>query len=184
MFDQVSQKRRLIAFQGAEASARAIPLADFLVKFPSYERVLSIASNHLLLTSELTGNMNDDKIKILNSLKSGQFYISFDALGDPKGFEAYMFNDRTQKKYSMGSNVAASQDLKMYFKLPAEPDSFYEVVLYRNGVRADTMNTFEGVFPLEGKGTYRLQVRISPTLPLPDAIKWLTWIYTNNFYVN
>ena len=184
LFDQVSQKRRLVAFQGAEASARAIPLADFLVKFPSYERVLSIASNHLLLTSELTGNMADDKVKILNSLKSGQFYISFDALGDPKGFEAYLFSDRNQKKYSMGSNVSQTQDLKMYFKLPAEPDSFYEVVLYRNGVRADTMNTFEGVFPLEGKGTYRLQVRISPTLPLPDAIKWLTWIYTNNFYVN
>jgi hypothetical protein len=154
------------------------------VKFPSYERVLSMASNHLLLTSELTGNMNDDKQKILQALKAGQFYISFDALGDPTGFEAYMFNDHSQRKFSMGSSLNLSDGPKIYFKLPAEPNSFYEVVLYKNGVRADTMNTFEGVFNLQEKGTYRLQVRISPTLPLPDAIKWLSWIYTNNFYVN
>lgn len=183
LFDQVSQKRKLVAFQGAEASARAIPLADWLVKFPSYERVLSISSNHLLLTSELSGNMNSDKTKILAGLKSGQFYICFDALGDPKGFEAYLLDETKQKKYSMGSSVKSAQDMKFYFKLPVEPTSFYEVVLYKNGERLDTLNTFEGLFPVQGPGVYRIQVRISPRFPLPDAIKWLTWIYTNNFYI-
>jgi len=187
MFDEVSQRRKFVAFQGAEASARAIPLTDWLVKFPSYESVLSISSNHLLLTSELTGNMGKDKHKILSALKSGQFYICFDALGDPKGFETYIFDDILQKRYSMGAAINGSKKrsnkLQLYFKLPVEPTSFYEVVLLKNGVRADTLNTFEGVFPIQGAGVYRLQVRISTRLPLPDAIKWLTWIYTNNFYV-
>jgi hypothetical protein len=183
LFDQVSQKRTLVAFQGAEASARAVPLADWLIKFPSYERVLSISSNHLLLTSELSGNMNLDKVKILDGLKSGQFYICFDALGDPKGFETYLFDETNQKKYSMGATVKESKNIAFYFKLPVEPTSFYEVVLFKNGQRADTLNTFEGVFPLQDPGTYRLQVRIAAGLPLPDATKWLTWIYTNNFYV-
>lgn len=183
LFDQVSQTRRLVAFQGAEASARAIPLADWLIKFPSYERVLSMSSNHLLLTSELTGNMNEDKNKILAALKNGQFYICFDALGNPNGFETYLFNEANQKKYSIGSEIPYSPDQRFYFKLPVEPTSYYEVVLLKNGERVDTLNTFEGVFPLQGPGTYRLQVRISPRLPLPDAIKWLTWIYTNNFYI-
>ena len=165
LFDQVSQQRRFVAFQGAEASARAIPLANLLVKFPSYERVLSMSSNHLLLTSELTGNMNDDKQKILAALKKGQFYVCFDALGDPKGFETYIFNTQTQKKYALGSEVQQSENLRVYFKLPVEPTSFYEVVLYKNGERIDTLNTFEGILPLQGKGTYRLQVRISPRLP-------------------
>lgn len=183
MFDQVSQDRKFVAFQGAEASARAIPLADWLVKFPSYESVLSISSNHLLLTSELTGNMIKDKVKILTALKSGQFYICFDALGDPKGFETYILDEITQKKYSMGSSISATENFHFYFKLPAEPTSFYEVILLKNGKRIDTLNTFEGIFPIQGPGVYRIQVRISPRLPLPDAIKWLTWIYTNNFYV-
>lgn len=183
LFDQVSQTRRFVAFQGAEASARAIPLADWLVKFPSYERVLSISSNHLLLTSELTGNMNEDRNKILAALKKGQFYICFDALGNPNGFETYLFSENHPHKHSIGSEVSYSDDLRLYFKLPAEPTSFYEIVLLKNGERVDTINTFEGVLPLQGPGTYRLQVRISPRFPLPDAIKWLTWIYTNNFYV-
>jgi hypothetical protein len=183
LFDETSQKRKFVAFQGAEASARAIPLADWLVKFPSYERILSIASNHLLLTSELSGNMNEDRKKILTTLKNGQFYICFDALGDPKGFESYIYEDGSVKKYSFGSTVSNLKNLKLYFKLPSEPTSFYEVVLLKNGQRVDTLNTFEGLFTLKGPGTYRLQVRISPRLPLPDAIKWLTWIYTNNFYI-
>lgn len=183
LFDQVSQQRRFVAFQGAEASARAIPLADWLIKFPSYERVLSIASNHLLLTSELTGNMNEDKTKILAALKSGQFYICFDALGEPKGFEAYLLDEVSNKRYSIGASIPLNKNLRFYFKLPAEPTSFYEVVLLKNGKRVDVLNTFEGIFPLSGPGVYRIQVRISPRLPLPDAIKWLTWIYTNNFYL-
>ncbi len=183
LFDEISQKRKFIAFQGAEASARAIPLADWLVKFPSYERVLSIASNHLLLSSELSGNMTEDRKKILSALKNGQFYICFDALGDPKGFETYIYQEGSQKKYSLGSYVSQVKNLKLYFKLPAEPTSFYEVILLKNGKRIDTLNTFEGIFNISDSGTYRIQVRISPRLPLPDAIKWLTWIYTNNFYI-
>ncbi len=183
LFDEVSQKRKFVAYQGAEASARAIPLADWLIKFPSYERVLSIASNHLLLTSELSGNIFEDRKKILDSLKNGQFYICFDALGDSKGFEAYVYDESNQKKYSIGSTAPHSKNLKLYFKLPSEPTSYYEVILIKDGVRADTLNTFEGIFRLNQPGVYRLQVRISPRLPLPDAIKWLSWIYTNNFYV-
>ncbi len=182
-FDKVSQKRRFVATAGAEASARTIPWADWLIKFPSYERSLSIVSNHLLLSSELTGNMQTDRESILTALKNGQFYLCFDALGDPKGFQTYLLTEQDQKRIPLGSEVKNQKSLKIYFKLPAEPTAYYEVVLYKNGEAVDILNTFEGVFPLKGAGTYRLQVRISPRLPLPDAVKWLTWIYTNNYYV-
>lgn len=183
LFDQASQKRKMVAISGAEASARAIPFADWLLKFPSYERSLSITSNHLLLSSELTGNMSFDNKKILDALKQGQFYICFDALGDPTGFEAYLLEEKLSTKKPMGSELKFSKNMKIYFKLPAEPTAFYEVILIKNGERVDTVNTYEGLFDISGPGVYRLQVRISPRLPLPDAIKWLTWIYTNNFYV-
>jgi hypothetical protein len=32
-------------------------------------------------------------------------------------------------------------------------------------------------------GVYRLEVRVIPLLPLPDAKKWIGWIYTNPFFV-
>lgn len=127
--------------------------------------------------------MRTDRESILTALKKGQFYLCFDALGDPKGFQTYLLTEQDQKRFPLGSEVKNQKSLKIYFKLPAEPTAYYEVVLYKDGTAVDILNTFEGVFPLKGSGTYRIQVRISPRLPLPDAIKWLTWIYTNNYYV-
>ena len=182
IFDQISQKRNISLFLGAEVTAKAIPITNLIMKFPSYERVLSVGSQHLLLTSELTGNINIDKIKIIQALKKGQFYIAFDELGETTGFEIYSENLKNKKKSFMGDAIAFQKDQKIYYKLPSEPNIFFEVVLYKNGIRLDHLNTFEGSFLIKTPGVYRVQVRLSPQLPLPDAIKWLSWIYTNNFY--
>ncbi len=182
IFDQISQKRRFSMFLGAEASARAIPMTNLIMKFPSYERVLGVGSQHLLMTSELTGNIDIDKYQIVDSLKNGKFYLAFDELGDSAGFETYVINGKEKKHFLLGDEIQFNQDLKIYYKLPSEPNIFFEVVLFKNGVRVDHLNTYEGVFQIKFPGVYRIQVRLSPKLPLPDAIKWLTWIYTNNFY--
>lgn len=182
IFDQLSQLKKVSFFVGAEATARAIPFADWLIKFPSYEMTFNIASQHVFLTSELTGDIANDTQKVLAALKRGHSYVAFDALGDPTGFETYITESR--KKIFTGEDITYTKNLRLYYKLPAEPIPFYEVVLYKNGQRIDHLNTFEGLFSIDSPGVYRLQVRLSPTFPLPDATKWITWIYTNNFYVN
>lgn len=181
VFDRLSQIKKVGFFMGAEATARAIPFADWLVKFPSYEMNFNIASQHIFLTSELTGDIDYDNGKILAALKQGHSYVAFDAVGDAAGFETYIIDGH--KKIFTGDDVPFNKGLRLYYKLPAEPIPFYEVVLFKNGHRIDHLNTFEGVFTLKTAGVYRLQVRLSPSLPLPDATKWITWIYTNNFYV-
>ncbi len=181
IFDQLSQKKRVVFFMGAEATAKAIPFADWLVKIPSYESSFSIASQHLLLTSELSGDLELDKIKITQALKNGNSYVGFDALGDTNGFEIYM--TQLKQKYFNSDQIHWGKKLKIFYKLPAEPSVFYEVILFKNGVRFDHLNTFTGEFIIPEPGVYRVQVRLSPRLPLPDAIKWITWIYSNNFYV-
>lgn len=181
-FDQLSQLKKVSFFMGAEATARAIPFADWLIKFPSYEMSFNIASQHVFLTSELTGDITNDSQKVLEALKRGHSYVAFDALGDPTGFETYITENR--KKTFTGEDITFTKNLRLNYKLPVEPIPFYEVVLFRNGQRVDHLNTFEGLFAIDKPGVYRLQVRLSPTFPLPDATKWITWIYTNNFYVN
>lgn len=182
IFDQISQKKKFSLFLGAEASARAIPITNLIMKFPSYERVLSVGSQHLLLSSELTGNIELDKVQIIHALKNGQFYVAFDELGDPTGFETYVINGKSKKYFFLGDSIPYGHDQQIYYKLPSEPNIFFEVVLFKNGIRVDHLNTFEGIFKIKGPGVYRIQVKLSPRLPLPDATKWLTWIYTNNFY--
>lgn len=181
LFDNVSQKRRFVAFAGAEASARAIPFADFLVKFPSYQRLFNVFNTHIILKSELTGQLASDREKVIEALAAGQFYIGMDLIGNPKGFSAILKDGH--KGYLMGSKVKLRKGQHLQVELPGEPNSFFEIVLYRNGLRAETINAAQANFEIKEPGTYRIQVRVCPQLPLPDAKRWLTWIYTNNFYV-
>jgi hypothetical protein len=181
LLDQVSQERDIVGFAGAEASARAIPIANYLIKFPSYQRSFELYTNHVLLKSELTGNTVSDRQKIFSALKSGQFYLAFDLIGDPKGFIAYI--DEKGRTYPMGSRLKFSKNLSLKVRIPVEPVEFFEIVVYRNGIRHETYNTSEVDVPINEPGVYRIQVRVSPALPLPDGKKWISWIYTNPFYI-
>jgi len=181
LFDKTNQHQKLFAFAGAEASARAIPLANYLIKFPSYQRNFEIATNHVLLASELTGNLNSDRQKILSALKKGQFYLAFDALGDPKGFVATI-EDRG-RSHMIGSQVKLTKGMSLNVHIPGPPKNFFEIVVYKNGERVLTANEPEVSMPITESGVYRVQVRVAVSMPLPDANRWISWIYTNPFYV-
>lgn len=184
IFDILSQKQKQNMYLSSEATAKAIPFANWLVKFPSYENIFEIASERIIITSELSHNIKNDKISLFRALKSGSFYISIDSLGDSNGFESYISDSNTNQYTLMGDSTQLTTNLKLHFKLPKEPNVFHEVVLYKNGERIDHLNTVSGDFIIKTKGVYRLQVRLNVNLPFPDAHKWLTWIFTNNFYVN
>ncbi len=181
LFDQVSTERPFYGFLGSEASARALPFTNTVLKFPSYERTFEVMSTHLLLQSELTGNFSSDRKKILSALRNGQFYLAFDLIGNPKGFSASV-ESKTQI-YPLGSVIHFKPGMKLNVQLPAKPNVFFEVVVYRNGSRYVTGNEQSLEFEIQEPGTYRIQVRVSPYLPLPDAKRWLTWIYTNPFFI-
>lgn len=182
LFDRSSLQQKIFAYAGAEASARAIPLANYLIRFPSYQRNFEIATNHVLLTSELTGNLTSDRQKIFSALKKGQFYLAFDALGDPKGFVASL-EDRTGRSYPMGSEIRLSKGMTLNVRLPSPPKNFFEIVIYKNGERFKTINEAEVSLPITEPAVYRVQVRIAVSMPLPDANRWISWIYANPFYV-
>lgn len=182
-FDQISMNKKFVMYLGAEASARAIPITNLIMKFPSYERIFGVASQHILLPSELTGNIIKDRESVVSALVKGQFYIAFDELADPMGFETHVISNK-KRHYLLGEEIPFSSDLKIYYRLPSEPLVFFEVVLFKNGRRIDHLNTSQGTFSISSPGVYRIQVRVSPRLPLPDAVKWLSWVYTNNFYIN
>lgn len=181
LWDQLSTNQNMLAFSGADASAKAVPWADYLLKFPSYQKSFEITSNHILLNSELTGSYTKDRLKIFNALKKGNFYLSLDLLGDPKGFVAYV--EGKDKVHMMGERFPFQKNLKIKARLPIEPKDFYEIVLVKNGERDYTVNQKTMEFVIPEPGVYRIIVRVSPLFPLPDAKKWVTWIYTNNFYI-
>ncbi|HEY1079841.1 MAG TPA: hypothetical protein VGE46_07080 [Bdellovibrio sp.] len=182
LLDKLSQQRRAVVYGGTEASARVIPLANYFIRFPSYKRSFEFMSNHILLRSELTGSFNNDRQKVFSALKNGNFYISLDMLGDPKGFVATI-EDET-RSHLMGSSVKLGKNMNLKVSLPLKPKDFFEIMIVRNGDVVARINDPETSYPITQPGTYRVQVRVSPLMPLPDAKKWITWIYTNPFFVN
>lgn len=139
-------------------------------------------SNHILLKSELTGNLQSDRQKIFSAFKNGNFYLALDLLGDTKGFNAVLTDNHNE--YLMGSSVKFNRNLKLKVDIPPISKDFFEIVLYKNGESFAINNSHSAEFAITEPGTYRVHVRVSPMLPLPDAKKWITWIYTNSFYIN
>ncbi|MGE3974075.1 MAG: hypothetical protein AB7F59_06065 [Bdellovibrionales bacterium] len=181
LWDQLSQKRHTIALSGADAMAKA-SFSDQYLKIPSYQDSFQISSNHVLLTSELTGNTTSDRNKIMSAIKSGSFYFSLDLLADPKGFLTIMKTAKTT--YSMGSEIKHSPGLQLIVQLPQKPQVPFEIVIMKDGNRYVTSNSQVTTMNVHSPGVYRVLVRLIPTLPLPDGKKWFPWIYTNAFYVN
>jgi hypothetical protein len=181
LFDQTSETKKISLFSGAEASARAVPWDNFLIRFPTYQKSFELFSNHILLRSELTGQFQSDKQKIFSALKNGHFYLGFDLLGDPSGFTAVI--ERGHQNFLMGSKLKFEKGLVLKAEIPTAPTDFFELVVYRNGLRYATTNSSSLNLQIQEPGVYRLQVRVSVQLPIPDGKKWLTWIYANPFYI-
>lgn len=181
LWDTLNQDQVVYGFAGADANARALPLANYLVRFPTYQRSLGLANNHILLNSELTGNFTKDRQKILQAFRNGNFYISMDGLADPKGFNA-LLTDR-DKNHLMGSRLPFRKGQKIEAKIAHPPDEFYEMVLWKDGQRELIVNAPELKYEVTGPGVYRIQVRVSPMLPVPDGKRWITWIYSNPFFI-
>lgn len=181
LWDKLSQERPIAGFSGADASAKAFPLTDYLIRFPSYQKSMEITSNHVIIESELIGNYSKDRQKIIRALKQRQFYVSLDLLGDPKGFSAFI-KDR-DSYFPMGSTLKLKPNMQIQVKLPWEISDMFEIVLLKNGQREATSNQTELNYEIKTPGVYRVIVRVAPFLSVLDGKRWITWIYTNNFYI-
>lgn len=183
LLDQLSQKRHVIGTSGADAEAKFILGKGALLRFPSYETLFGISTNHVLLKSELTGNEQGDRDKISEAIRSGNFYVSFDLLANPKGFNAVLKTPQG-KTFLMGSEVKWTEGMELEIVLPHKPHVPFDVDIYKNGELLVVSNSQKTTYKLSGPGVYRVKVRVIPTFPLPDGKRWVPWIYSNPFWVH
>ncbi len=181
LWDKLSQKRKTLAVAGADAKSKFNFLKDHL-NIPSYETLFGLVSNHILLKSELTGRTSKDRLKISQAISQGQFYMSFDILANPKGFNVFMSTEN-QSHIPMGSDVSLEKRPHLYVVLPQDLESPFEIIVYRNGKKYLSSDLTQISIPVHEPGVYRVFVRVRLTLPLPDGKRWIPWIFTNPFYV-
>ncbi|OQW50574.1 MAG: hypothetical protein A4S09_01925 [Proteobacteria bacterium SG_bin7] len=181
LWDKINSRFQSVGLLGNDATARLSSIGKNFFRFPSYQESFSIASNHVLLGSELTGDFESDRNKILHALNNGNFYLCMDLLGDPKGFIAEI--KANANSYLPGSTIRLKEQPWLYVKLPKTPRFPFEVQVFQNGKLMKTFNEPSITMELTEKGSYRIAVRVIPTLPLPDGKRWFSWIFTNPFTV-
>ncbi len=179
LWDKLNSKSQLVGLLGNDATARLSSVGKGFFRFPSYQESFSIASNHVLLSSELTGDFESDRNKIIRALASGNFYFCMDLLGDPKGFLAEV--KAGNKTYLPGAKIKLSEHPKLQVRLSKSPRFPYEIRILHNGNLMKTFNEPSVTAELMATGSYRVVVRVIPTLPLPDGKRWFSWIFTNSF---
>lgn len=183
LWDELAQKRFTLGLAGAQTKSSRMGLGGVTFTFPTYDTSFGIISNHVLLEAEMIGEAERDSALILKGLQSGSVYMSLDILGDPKGFNALL--KKGNQAHPMGSEVSlGGEPLYLDVTLPSTPIYPYEIVYWRNGEKVYNVTAPSARLKIEQPGVYRVQVRVIPTLPLPDGKKWTSWIFTNHFYVS
>lgn len=181
LWDQVNKRRPLVGLLGNQTTSRIFSLFGNDFSFPSYRESFQFASNHILLKSELTGNEESDRKKIFSALKKGQSYFSFDALGSPKGFAAYIKQKgRTELP---GSQLPLRRKMTLHVDLPKGLVAPVEVHLLKDSTLVDLSKKSQSDFEINASGSYRIEVYVQPKFPFPERARWVPWIFTNPFFI-
>lgn len=175
-WDRLSRERRVFGILGTDAGLPSSVLG-ITVRSPGYETLFDLATNHVLLRSELTGDYESDRKKILSGLLDGQTYFAFDVLGQTKGFAAW-YEDSSGIR-SLGSRVRLEAGSRIMVRLPKKPSVPFETVVLRDGLSVMTSNSTETEYRVLQTGVYRIVVRLFVSPSLFDGGRWIPWIITN-----
>jgi len=177
-WDELTQKGPVIGLAGSDAHG-VIPLLGKGrgIKIPSYEAIFKVMKNHILTPFKLTGFLQHDKEMIYESLQQGHCYISFDGLGDPRGF--FFAANNGEQRAIMGDPLPFSTKTTLFIQ--HNGPSGTEVLLFRDGklIAKDKKASFH--YPISSEGVYRVEVYL-PDEFLPTRRKF-PWIISNPIYI-
>lgn len=164
--------KKIFAAGGSDAHNLRIKKA-FLVKwvFPYLFHFQSV-NNHLLLREPLSGEFLMDKMKVLNAIREGNFFIGYDYIVSSRGFRFYA--QGRNETAIMGEEVELDGSVTLHITLPEEA----ECKLIHNGTVIKQWNNQKiCMYITKSTGYYRVECTIS-FLGITRG-----WIYSNPIYV-
>lgn len=179
LWNEIALQRNIVGLIGSDAKSKLKIFGKRFLRFPSYKQLFLLSSNHIVLDSELTGQLNKDSNKIFNALKQGQFYFSLDFLGDPEGFNFYG-QTNLNSNILMGSTFTGSK-LTLCYKKPDTLIRNTWATVYFNGKKIHTYKN-ENCIQAKQKGQYSLVYYRKIERPWPFKSLTIPWIYSNFIY--
>ena len=176
---KIAEKRKIVGLIGSDAKSKLRVTGDTFLRFPTYKQLFLLSSNHVVLTSELTGQLQGDSVKVMDALKNGQLYFSLDFLGNPKGFN-FFAKSKSGKILGMGSEIKGL-NYEICFQEPEAQLKKTWAVIHHNGKKLHKFKK-SGCFNADKEGNYNLIYYRKIQRPWPFKSLTVPWIYSNFIY--
>ncbi len=181
LWNEIARDREIIGLIGSDAKSKLKLFGKRFLRFPTYKQLFLLSSNHIILDSELTGQLTGDSLKVFSALSKGQFYFSLDFLGDPKGFN-FFAKDSSKKRLPMGTTVQTNR-LELCYRKPDSTPGRSWAKVYLNGKEFHKFKKNTCIATSE-KGNYNLVYYRKIRRPWPFKSIRVPWIYSNFIYHN
>ena len=160
LWDELLRRRHAAGIAGADAHTR----------LPSYESVLGVVRNHVVLDAPLTGDAARDSGSIVAALARGRLFVGIDAIAATSGF--FFVAERGDRTWTMGDTAAPHPALTL--RAGGAGGARARFSLLKDGTVLATGNgDLEAA--AAGSGVYRVEVAL-PGWDVP-------WILSNPIYV-
>jgi hypothetical protein len=175
IWDELNQKRKVIAIGGIDAHAHKYNLVGFIeVEIFPYKVLFKSIRTHIFIDEAIkkgksAKDINTAKWQIYNALKDGRCFVANDYVAESKGFR--FFAEHNGKKYQMGETVPDNKNVALNVLLPGIEA---EIKLIRNGNVIEKNNGMNAEFIVNKKGVYRVEVFNNKR----------AWIFSNHIRVN
>jgi hypothetical protein len=169
----LSKRKRVVAIGGSDAHALRMRMGPFRRTVYPYEFHFQNINNHLLVETELSGDLIADRRLVLDALRQGHAFIGNDLPAPTHGFRFYA--QGRDRQAVMGDEIELHESVTFQIRLPTST----ECRLIRDGevVKAWYDRPICAYIARE-PGTYRVEVYID----YMGARRG--WIFSNPIYVH
>lgn len=167
----LSQGKRVTAIAGSDAHAFRLSMGPITRTVFPYEFLFRTVNLHLILRSELTGDLQQDKSLILSAIGNGNSWVGYDMASPTNGFR---FSGHGRSKGIMGDDVQLDVGATLQVISPVK----CRIRLLKDGaVVKEILNDVSLThLPIE-PGAYRVECTI------PYLGQDRGWIYSNPIYL-
>lgn len=167
----LAQGKRVSAVGGSDAHAFRLSMGPITRTIFPYEFLFRAVNTHLLLKSELTGDLAHDKALILAAIGHGNSWIGYDMATPTKGFR---FSGQGRSKGIMGNEVRLDAGATLQVLAPVK----CHIRLLKDGhVVKEAENEISLTHLPSEPGAYRVEC----TIPYLGRVRG--WIYSNPIYL-
>jgi hypothetical protein len=163
---------RIVAVGGSDAHAMAGSLGPIRRTLFPYQFHFQAVNTHLILPSDLTGDLGEDKKLIYGALRQGHCFVGYDLPRPTRGFQ-FKASGKNQSAI-MGDEIMLDDGITLQITLPG----LAQCALIKDSASLKTWENREACsYTATSPGVYRVEAH----LPYKGAQRG--WIFSNPIYI-